>query len=107
MALARVRLLRGWVDWQTGQPQPTAGTPTLVPVPNRIIWPRMSVVTKDLGTVEVGNRGDERGFGGGSRNRKTAVPAEPLLTVFFRGCKLLSCSILRREPPPCQTCRTE
>jgi hypothetical protein len=30
---------------QTGQGQPIEGTPTLVPVPSRIIWPWMSVVS--------------------------------------------------------------
>ena len=34
----------GLVLRQTSQPQPIAGTPTLVPVPNRIIWPLMSVL---------------------------------------------------------------
>ena len=49
IALARVRRLRGFSLWQTAQPHPMAGTPTLVPVPNRIICPRMSVVSKGLG----------------------------------------------------------
>ena len=35
--LQRVRLSRGSVLRQTSQPQPIIGTPTLVPVPSRII----------------------------------------------------------------------
>ena len=44
IALARVRWLWGWVLVQTSQPQPMAGTPTLVPVPSKIISPRILVL---------------------------------------------------------------
>ena len=40
---------RGFALRQTSQPQPITGTPTLVPVPSRIIWPRMSVVIELAG----------------------------------------------------------
>ena len=45
----------GFVLRQTSQPQPIAGTPTLVPVPNRIIWPVMSVLISSR--CIVGGRG--------------------------------------------------
>ena len=41
--LHRVRLSRGSLLVQTSHPQPMAGTPTEVPVPRRMAWPRMSV----------------------------------------------------------------
>jgi hypothetical protein len=51
MALQRVRRLRAFRLRQTSQPQPIVGTPTLVPVPNRTICPRISVVKSSLGTL--------------------------------------------------------
>jgi hypothetical protein len=48
MALQRVRRFRALPLRQTSQPHPTAGTPTLVPVPSKINCPRMSVVKSSL-----------------------------------------------------------
>ena len=41
----RVRLFFGFVLVQVEQPQPMHGTPTEVPVPRKISWPRTSVVS--------------------------------------------------------------
>ena len=51
ITLARVLWFLESPPMQTGQPQPIAGTPTLVPVPRRIIWPVISVVCTCLGTM--------------------------------------------------------
>ncbi len=42
--LHRVLLFFGLSERHTGQPQPMTGTPTLVPVPSKIIWPEKEVV---------------------------------------------------------------
>ncbi len=65
MALLRVLLLRGSLLLQTEQPHPMAGTPTLVPVPRRIISPGNSMLWR-VKVTAVGN---------GSRERSAAVKA--------------------------------
>jgi len=42
----------------TGQPHPIVGTPTLVPVPSKIIWPEISRVLNILGMLHPLTPGD-------------------------------------------------
>ena len=91
MALARVRWFFGSRPMQTGQPQPMAGTPTLVPVPRRMSSPVMFRVWTCLGTGNVGteNKGTEN-----SDKREAFEPAAAFgaarggLSIVARQCDL-------------------
>ena len=56
IAPERVRLFLGFKLVQTEQSQPIAGTPTLVPVPSKIICPLKSIERNRLSTAHALNK---------------------------------------------------